>query len=251
MTMRITRLLTFIGLTAMLALAACSKTPAPKTAAAAPAAMVTTAEIGAVQALLMQGDRKGAEKALKPLLKRQPARAELVLLQTSLEGNAKEQLGPVNYPYTVRAGDTVEALAERTLGNRLKAYQLARYNDLQGTLTLTPGQVLRIPGSPPRPKPAPAAAVERPSRPAPSAPRPKPVAAAPAVAAPAAATKPAANPAAAQRARGAGLAALNRGAVNDAVNLLARAQALDPGNALIARDLQRAQRIAATVKSRK
>jgi EAL domain-containing protein (putative c-di-GMP-specific phosphodiesterase class I) len=59
-----------------------------------------------------------------------------------------------------------------------------------------------------------------------------------------------ANPAAAQRARSAGLAALNRGAVKQAVGLLQRAHALDPGNAVILRDLQRAERIAATVRAR-
>jgi hypothetical protein len=50
--------------------------------------------------------------------------------------------------------------------------------------------------------------------------------------------------------RSAGLAALNRGAVKQAVGLLQRAHALDPGNAVILRDLQRAERIAATVRAR-
>ncbi|MDV3455497.1 LysM domain-containing protein [Sphingomonas sp. HF-S4] len=234
-------LLRIVALASLAALAACSKGSAPRPVALS--APVGEADIGGVQALLMQGDRKGAEKQLKPLLKREPMNPRLLLLRTSIEGDAKELLGPTNYPYTVRAGETIEALADRLLGNRLKAYQLARYNDIANPATLTAGTVLRIPGTPPRPKPAPTP--DRP-RAAPAPVRPKPAAPAPAPAP----AKPAANPAAAQRARSAGLAALNRGAVQQAVSLLQRAAALDPGNAVIQRDLQRAQRIAATVRAR-
>jgi LysM repeat protein len=253
MTMCSTRSLALLGLSAMLALSACSNGPAPKTLPA-PTAPVASSEIDAVQAMLLRGDRKGADKTLKTLLKRQPMQAQLLLLRDSIDGDPKELLGPSSYPYTVRPGDTIEELAERLLGNRLKAYQLARYNGFNGAIVLTPGSVLKIPGSPPRPRPQPAPVAERPSRPAPAAPavRPKPSAPAPAAAPPAAAAaKPTANPAGAQRARAAGLAALNRGAVREAVGMLQRAQSLDPGNALIARDLQRAQRIAATVRARK
>ncbi|TGX50170.1 LysM domain-containing protein [Sphingomonas gei] len=233
------------ALASLAALAACAKGPAPQPVAVA--APLAESEIEGVQALLMRGDPKGAEKSLKPLLKRAPMNPKLQLLRDSIAGDPKVLLGPASYPYTVRAGETIEQLAERLLGNRLKAYQLARYNDLANPSALAAGQILRIPGSPPRPKPQPAP--ERPSRPAPAAAtRPKPAAPAPVPAAPA--TKPAANPAAAQRARSAGLAALNRGAVQQAVGLLQRAHALDPGNAVIFRDLQRAQRIAATVRAR-
>jgi Flp pilus assembly protein TadD len=94
---------------------------------------------------------------------------------------------------------------------------------------------VRVAPAQPRPAPPPAAA----------APRPKP-------APPRAATpKPAGNPAAARQARAAGLAALNQGNVDRAIALLGRAAQLDPGNALIERDLARARRIAATVRARK
>lgn len=233
------------ALATLFALAACSKDPAPRTVAAPVA--VTMSDVETVQALLMRGDRKGAEKQLKPLIKREPMNPRLAMLKEAISGDAKEQLGPVSYPYTVRAGETLEAIADRLLGNRFKAYQLARYNDLSDPSAIAAGTVLRIPGTLPRPKPQPQPrpVAERPSRPAAAAPKPKP--AAPTPAAPA---KPAANPAAAQRARSAGLAALNRGAVRQAVGLLQRADALDPGNALIQRDLQRARRIAATVRAR-
>ncbi len=235
--------LRFAAFACLAALAACAKGPPPQPAAVV--APLKDSEIEGIQALLMRGDPKGAEKALKPLLKREAMNPKLQLLRDSIAGDPKELLGPTNYPYTVRAGETIEQIAERLLGNRLKAYQLARYNDLANPSALAAGQVLRIPGSLPRPKPQPAP--ERPSRATPAtAPRPRPAAPAP-VTAPA---KPVANPAAAQRARSAGLAALNRGAVRQAVGLLQRAHALDPGNPVILRDLQRAQRIAATVRAR-
>ncbi|ATY32297.1 LysM peptidoglycan-binding domain-containing protein [Sphingomonas psychrotolerans] len=235
-------LLRLVAFASLAPLAACSKRPAPQPAAVP--APLAESEIQGVQALLMLGDHKGAEKSLKPLLKREPMNPKLQLLRDSISGDPKELLGPTNYPYTVRVGETIEQLAERLLGNRLKAYQLARYNDLANPSALTAGQILRIPGSPPRPRPQPAP--ERASRPVPAAPRPKATATAPAPAP----VKSVANPAAAQRARSAGLAALNRGAVNQAVGLLQRAHALDPGNTVILRDLQRAQRIAATVRAR-
>ncbi|MDB5737864.1 MAG: hypothetical protein JWO65_1532, partial [Sphingomonas bacterium] len=65
------------------------------------------------------------------------------------------------------------------------------------------------------------------------------------------AAAPVANPALAARMRAAGLAALNQGNVDRAVALLRRASQLDPGNALIGRDLERAERIARTVKARR
>jgi LysM repeat protein len=251
MTTRIGSPLRLAVFAAMLALAACSKNPAPNIAVA-PSAAVAAAEVDAVQAALMQGDRKAAEKQLKPLLKREPMNPKLLVLRDSIDRDPQELLGPANYPYTVRAGDTIEELAERLLGNRLKAYQLARYNGLANAMTLAPGTVLKIPGTAPRPKPVAAPAEERKPRAVTAAPpaRAKPSAPA-AAAAPAPAARPSANPVAARRARAAGLAALNRGAVRDAVGLLQRAQALDPGNAVIARDLQRAHRIAATVRARR
>lgn len=237
-----------LPLLGMAALAACSGGPSrPKTAPPPPAAAaVTASESEAIFNLLIAGKEANAQKELKRLLKRDPMSPTLRLLSDSIEREPKELLGPQSYAYTVRSGDTPIGLAQRFLGNRLKAYQLIRYNALKAPVILIPGQMVRIPGEPPRAEP-----VRRPepapSRPAPAvqpvAPKPKPPAPKPAA--------PAANPAAARAARAAGLAALNGGDVNRAVGLLRRASALDPGNPAIARDLARAERIAATVRARK
>lgn len=59
---------------------------------------------------------------------------------------------------------------------------------------------------------------------------------------------PAANLVRASQLRAQGLEQLNRGAVDRAIALLQQASQLDPGNALIKRDLDRAVRIGAAVK---
>lgn len=231
--------------------AACSKGPERPANLPAPTAPVAESDLDAIEALLFAGEVDDAKKRLRQVLKRDPMNASAQLLRDSIERDPEELLGPTSYAYTVRSGDTVPALAQRLLGNRLKAYQLARYNKLTAPFTLTAGQTLRIPGTAPRPEP-----VRRPD-PTPSRepdrsttrPTTKPPAAKPP-----AATKPAprtANPAAARQLRTAGLAALNSGKVAQAVTLLRRAAAADPGNPLVARDLARAERIAATVRARR
>lgn len=229
-----------------LAITACSHGPkaGPQLA---PAPQTTSAsEIDAILLLLDQGDSGAAKKRINAALKRDPMNPSVQVLRDSIDRDPKDLLGPTGFTYTTRDGDTMSGLAQRFLGNRLKAYQLARYNDIAKPADLAAGRTLRIPGEPPRieaprrsePRPVPAA----PTRVKPAAPRP------------AAVTKPTAptpNRVAARQARATGLAALNSGNVVRAVGLLRRAAALDPGNPVIARDLTRAERIAATVKARK
>src|SRR5690606_39429966 len=110
------------------------------------------------------------------------------------------------------------------------------------------GQVLQPPGHPPGARKRPAAA------PGPAgttgAPRAPPPSRTP-PAASAAPRPPAADTAGAQRARTAGLAALNKGDVAGAIAQLQRAASLDPGNEAISRDLARARRSAATRRSQR
>jgi hypothetical protein len=227
--------------------AACGSSPHPKSNPP-PARVSAPVEAEAIAALLDTGNRKDAKKRLAAALKRDPRDPTLMLLRDSMDRDPTELLGPNSYPYTIRQGDTIAGLAERLLGNRLKSHQLARYNKIEGAALLTPGQVLRIPGQQPRPEPV--RRVEKPAEPQPAPARPKPAAAAARPAAPASTVAPRASVAAARQARSAGLAALNEGNPARAVGLLSRAAALDPGNPVIARDLQRAQRINATVKAR-
>jgi Flp pilus assembly protein TadD len=95
------------------------------------------------------------------------------------------------------------------------------------------GEMAPIPN--PRGNEAPAS---RPATPRPAPPRATPPRPAPA----------AANPARASQLRAQGLEQLNRGAVDRAIALLQQASQLDPSNALIKRDLDRAVRIGEAVK---
>jgi hypothetical protein len=210
----------------------------------APPPLSATQEAPAINKLLLSGQTGEARKRIKAALKRDPQNAAVQLLRDSIERDPKDLLGPQSFDYLIRPGDTISELAQRFLGNRLKAYQLGRYAGLSAPFTLAPGQTIRIPGSAARAEPIRRAPV--PQRPAPP----------PAVVTPAkppskpAAPRSTANPAAARQLRGAGLAALNQGNVQRAIGLLRRAAAADPGNPVIARDLARAERIAATVRAR-
>src|SRR3569623_3804366 len=113
-----------------LARAACSGGPARVKNGPAPPAATSANDVDAAFDLLMQGDEAGAKKRLKAVQKRDPMNPGAQLLNESIARDPKELLGPQSYPYVVRSGDTVVGLAERFLGNRMKAYQLLRYNGL-------------------------------------------------------------------------------------------------------------------------
>lgn len=222
-------------------IAACSSGSGGRLASTGVSQATSAGELDAIIALLDDGKTGSAKKRINAGLKKSPNDPALMVLQDSLTRKPAELLGPESYPYTVRPGETMAGLAQRFLGNRLKFYQLSRYNGIDVPSSLQAGQVLNIPGQP-------ASRVQQsPHAPAKAAPRDKPRAA---TAAPAAPTRSSANAAAALQARSAGLAALNGGQPGRAVSLLSRAATLDPGNAVIARDLARARRIAATVKSK-
>lgn len=231
---------------ACLAVSACSAGSGGRVASTPSAQVAPAGEVDAIIALLETGKSAAARKRINAGLKKSPNNPALMVLHDSITRNPQELLGPENYRYTVRAGDTMTSLARRFLGNRLKFYQLSRYNGIDVPSSLQVGQVINIPG---RLAPPPQQATERPRPPTASAPRDKPKAVA-VPAAPAAPARPGSSPAAAMQARSAGLAALNAGQPARAVTLLSRAAALAPDNAVIARDLVRARRIAATVGSK-
>jgi LysM repeat protein len=230
--------------------AGCGGQGGVRTPSAVPAPAADEASV--IDGLLLRGEIRAAQKRIKAALKRDPLDPSVRLLRDSIEREPVELLGPNSFEHVVRPGETISSLAQQFLGNRLKAYQLGRYNGLSAPFDLRPGQTVRIPGTEQRVQPArrvpvpPRAAPQPgPSAPAKPATAPTPAPAKPAVAA------PAANPAAAQKLRIAGLAALNQGKVLQAVGLLQRAAAADPANPVIARDLARARRIAATVQARR
>jgi hypothetical protein len=194
-----------------------------------------------VIAALNRGDAASARRGLTAVLRRQPNDGVARQLLEQIDRDPRELLGAENYSYTLREGETLPTVAQRALGNPMMFYALARYNNIAVPSSVGPGQTILIPGrrpappQQPRPEPRPA-----PPRPGPATPAPTP-----------APVLPATNPALAARLRGQGLAAMNAGAIDRAVALLRRAASLDPANALIRNDLNRALRIQGTLRSRR
>ena len=222
-----------LALAVPIALAGCSSGARPS--AAPPPTQSSASEAGAALNLLLAGDDKNARRFLKRMLKRNPGDQSALMLMASIEGDPQTLLGPQHYSYTVRRGDTFDSLAQRHLGTRLKAYLLARYNNLAGAMPLVPGQVIRMPGvppAPPRERIVSSPPMRRPEATPPSRP-PRTVQ-----------SVSAANIAAARQARTIGLGALQQGRIAQAVMLLRRAASLDTANPQIKRDLARAERIA-------
>lgn len=225
-------------------MSACSQAPAGSGARPATIQQINNSQrMDDVIALLNEGDVKAATKMLRQMAKSDPADRATARLLESLSADPKIFLGAKSFAYRVQPGDRLIDLSRRFLGDRLQFFALARYNEIEVPVSLKAGQLIRIPGDePPKVAPTP--------RPAPPSPRP-PEVAKPASLPPPAPKAPAADPAKAARLRASGLAALNQGQVARAVVLLHQASAAAPADPLIKRDLERAQRIRRTVKSKR
>ena len=229
----------------LLALTACgSGTPRPQSAAPSTVQAITKAQdLDEAVILLNDGDPKSASKKLKAMVKRDPGDVRAAQLLASIDADPKAALGNRAFDYRVVAGDTLQSLALRHLGDGLKFYLLARYNGIAVPKNLRAGQTIRVPGqapvaqqpaSKPKPRQAPPAVVAAPTPKTPVAPR-----------------TPNANPKRANELRLAGLSSLNRGQVPQAVRQLEQARTLDPANPVIQRDLARAKRLQTTVSKRR
>ncbi len=222
-------------------LAACAQAPkgGPVTAAspgatgtAVPTGPVATPGLSARERqnraveLLATGQGVLARAELLAVLAEHPGNAVARKLLDQIDRDPRELMGDKHYVYKVRPGDSMSSLADRLLGDSLMFYGLARYNNIVDPSQMSVGQVLLIPGVPRKAVPA------------------KPAAGAPPAAAPAGQR----NPVRAGQLRGQALEQMNRGAINKAVGLLRQAVALDPGNPVIQRDLDRAVRIQANVR---
>lgn len=242
-----------IALALALALAACGpstnkhpSSPGTKPAQIKPKPPRPEGVTGPAVEALWDGNPAKADKLLRKILKKTPNDALARKLLKQITDDPRTLLGSDNYPYKVKPGETLWGLSQRVLGDPMMFYALARYNDIAVPRSLAAGATVRIPGklrveTPPAPKP-----IEKPADKPAEKPVEKPVAEKP----PAPPPAPTRNPARAAKLRAAGLAAMNKGAIDRAVWTLKQAQQADPGNALISRDLDRARKIQATVRRR-
>jgi len=220
-----------------LAASACSHLPEMPRIGAGPAMEATPGlspreRVRVAAELLDSGDETRAELELRAALEEQPGNRRAERLLQQIVGDPRALLQGPDRAYVVRQGETMSELAQRFQGDALLFYALARYNDIDAPNQLAAGQRLMIPLRPgitatAALAPTDSAPVEGPVAPAPAAP------------------SEAANRA--NQLRLEGLRLLNTGQVDSAVPLLRRAQAMDPSNPAIQRDLDRALRLQAAL----
>lgn len=218
-------------LVSALAISACTKKervePAPAPGAATDVSNGTTRD---AMNLMGMGEEAQARQILEYILTRNPGDRIAKKYLDQIIVDPKQLLGVQSYRYRIRSGDTMASIARTRMGDSTLFYALSRYNGISDPRRINAGQTIRIPGTEPKP-------VITKSRPSP--PKAKPGNIDP--------PSPVVDAGRATRLRAEGLAALNRGSVSQAVNLLTQASRLDPTNQAISADLVRAKRIQKTV----
>lgn len=222
-------------LASALAISACAKkesvAPLPTPSdAPAPAPAVSHGTTREALDLMGMGAEEQARAILEGILQRNPGDRIAKKYLDQIVVDPKQLLGEQSYRYKVQSGDTMASIARARMGDSTLFYALSRYNGISDPRRINAGQTIRIPGVEPKPAVTKARPPASPPETADKEPQ-----------------TPAVDAGQAKRLRAAGLAALNRGSVSRAVNLLAQANRLDPSNQAIAADLARARRIQKTV----
>lgn len=122
-------------------------------------------------ALLEVGEANRAKSELLAYLSAEPGgrygnRSRDLLRQ--IDADPEEMLGKEHFLYEMQAGDSLSTVAKQYLGDPLKFYILARYNDLENPSQIKVGQAIKVPGEE-RP-----ATVQQAAQPTPSEPPEKP-----------------------------------------------------------------------------
>ena len=198
------------------------------------------ARLHKVLELLDGGQRDQARADATELVKEQPDNALAKSLLNQIDADPKILLGAQSFPYRIRPGETLSALAERFLGDKYLFYALARYNGIAAPGQAEVGATIMVPGVPREVAPPPVR--RRPLE------APPPRRATPAPVAPPTPAAPPRDAARASALRRHALVQMNKGQINDAVALLRQAAQLDPGDAAISGDLARATRLQAATR---
>ena len=187
--------------------------------------------------LLDRGEEARARSILERVLRQEPGSVTARRLLEEIDSDPQRTLGSRTRAYTVRDDDTMTNLAERFLGDPLMFYALARANHMAPN-QLAAGQVIQVPD---RARTVSSASARSPATPS--------AAGVVAPMAPGASTTSTGAAARANQLRLRGLERLNAGDADGAVSLLGQAHAIDQGNSAIQNDLNRAQRIQASLRT--
>ena len=115
--------------------------------------------------LLEVGQASQAKAELEAYLLDQPNSGLARDLLMQIDADPQELFGPKFYTYKIKPGESISIVAKDRLGNAMKFYGLARYNDIENPREINAGQVVKVPGiRPPEPvvsrQPDPGPAVE-------------------------------------------------------------------------------------------
>lgn len=126
--------------------------------------------------LLQVGKEEEARVELERSLDELPAdknpRAQNLMEQ--ITNDPVEMLGSKYFRYEIVEGESLSLIAKNYLGDPLKFYVLARYNDLDNPSLVKAGDVIKVPGEKPVVAPDPPIAIKPPSDPEPEVPAPTP-----------------------------------------------------------------------------
>ena len=100
--------------------------------------------------LLQKGEEAEALKTLEKSLTLDPNNELAKRLIYQIGSDAQLELGKESFPYKVQPNDTLGKLAQRFLNDQYRFYILAKYNGMRVPNKLEVGQIIRIPGIPPK-----------------------------------------------------------------------------------------------------
>lgn len=95
--------------------------------------------------LLQDGEEDRAEGMLEAIIEERPDAVTARLLLSQIRREPEELLGTQFEEVEVRAGESLSEIAERTIGNGLLFYSLAKLNRIEVPRLLRSGQQIRVP----------------------------------------------------------------------------------------------------------
>jgi tetratricopeptide (TPR) repeat protein len=105
--------------------------------------------------LLKEGNTKQAKMELEDIIFDHPDDKNAYLLLKTINADAKlliiREFGNESFKYKMKPSESLSQVAERFLGNKAWFYALARYNNINTSISINAGRTIRVPGKKTRP----------------------------------------------------------------------------------------------------